>query len=118
MKLSLPNNSVRSCLLALASVLILPASAAHADIIELLANLSGAADGTTSPGTGTAEVVLNTAAQTIEINVTFSGLTSKILQHTSIAARHSALASGLLRPCLHLEPLPHTLRGRLSSHWE
>ena len=76
MKLSLPNNSVRSCLLALASVLILPASAAHADVINLFANLSGAADGTTSPGTGTAEVVLNTAAQTIEINVTFSGLTS------------------------------------------
>jgi CHRD domain len=76
MKLSLPNNSVRSCLLALASVLILPAPAARADVIDLVANLSGAADGTTSPGTGRAEVVLNTTAQTIEINVTFSGLTS------------------------------------------
>jgi len=63
-------------LLATAAMLMLPVSTAHADIIELLASLSGAADGTTSPGTGTAEVVLNTTAQTIEINVTFSGLTS------------------------------------------
>jgi hypothetical protein len=78
MKLSLPNNSVRSCLLALASVLILPASAAHADVINLFANLSGANEvpANTSPGTGTAEVVLNTTAQTIEINVTFSNLTT------------------------------------------
>ena len=76
MKLSLPDISIRPCLLALASVLILPVPAAHADVIDLFANLSGAADGTTSPGTGTAEVVLNTTAQTIEINVTFSGLTS------------------------------------------
>src|SRR6516165_7987024 len=63
-------------LLATAAMLMLPVSSAHADIIEFLANLTGAADGTTSPGTGTAEVVLNTTAQTIEINVTFSGLTS------------------------------------------
>jgi hypothetical protein len=59
-----------------AAMLMLPVSAAHADVIEFFANLSGAADGTTSPGTGTAEVALNTTAQTIEINVTFSGLTS------------------------------------------
>src|SRR6516164_5298202 len=63
-------------LLATAAMLMLPVSSAHADIIEFLANLTGAADGTTSPGTGTAEVVLNTTTQTIEINVTFSGLTS------------------------------------------
>jgi CHRD domain len=79
MKLSLPNNSIRPCLLALASVLILPAPAAHADVINLFANLSGANERPTpvpSPGTGLAQVVLDTTAQTIEIKVTFSGLTS------------------------------------------
>jgi len=79
MKLSLPNNSIRPCLLALASVLLLPAPAAHADVIDLFANLSGANERpnpTPSLGTGLAQVVLDTTAHTIEINVTFSGLTS------------------------------------------
>jgi hypothetical protein len=71
--------SIRSCLLALAVALIVPTSAAHADVINLFANLSGANERPTpvdSPGTGLAQVVLDTIAQTIEINVTFSGLTS------------------------------------------
>jgi hypothetical protein len=80
MKLSLPNNSIQSCLLALASVLILPAPAAHADVINLFANLSFANEMPTPPvpstGTGLAQVVLDTTANTIEIKVTFSGLTS------------------------------------------
>src|SRR5437879_5692945 len=40
MKLSLPNNSIRSCLLALAAVLILPMPASYADTV-LTANLTG-----------------------------------------------------------------------------
>jgi CHRD domain-containing protein len=79
MKLSLPNNSTRSCLLALASVLILPAPAAHADVINLFANLSGANERPTpinSPGTGLAQVVLDTTAQTLTVSATFSGLTT------------------------------------------
>src|SRR5262245_66069627 len=80
MKLSLPNNSIRPCLLALASVLILPAPAAHADVIDLFANLSFANEMPTPPvpstGTGTAQVVLDTTAQTLQVNATFSGLTS------------------------------------------
>jgi|GraSoiStandDraft_15_1057317.scaffolds.fasta_scaffold267293_1 CHRD domain len=76
MKLSLRNNSIRSCLLALASVLILPVSASHADIITLSANLTGALEvpPTGSPGTGQATVILDTTAQTMEVEVTFSGL--------------------------------------------
>jgi hypothetical protein len=57
MKLSLPDISIRPCLLALASVLILPVSASHADIIiTLTANLTGALEvpPTGSPGTGQA----------------------------------------------------------------
>jgi hypothetical protein len=76
MKLSLPDISIRSCLLALASVLILPVSASHADIITLSANLTGALEvpPTGSPGTGQATVILDTTAQTMEVEVTFSGL--------------------------------------------
>jgi hypothetical protein len=76
MTLSLPDISIRPCLLALASVLILPAPAAHADVINLFANLNGANDSTPSLGTGFVQVVLNTTAQTLALNVTFSGLTS------------------------------------------
>jgi hypothetical protein len=79
MKLSLPNNSIRSCLLALASVLILPAPAAHAVVIDLFANLSFANERPTPPvpstGTGLAEVVLDTTAQTLTVSATFGGLT-------------------------------------------
>ena len=79
MKLSLPNNSIQSCLLALASVLILPAPAAHADVIDLFATLSFANEMPTPPvpstGTGSAHVVLDTTAQTLTVSATFSGLT-------------------------------------------
>jgi hypothetical protein len=60
-------------------VLILPAPAADADVINLFANLSGAnerPDPTPSLGTGFVQVVLDTTAQTLGLNVTFSGLTS------------------------------------------
>jgi hypothetical protein len=79
MKLSLPDISIRSCLLALASVLILPAPAAHADVIDLFANLSFANELPTPPvpslGTGSAHVVLDTTAQTLTVSAMFSGLT-------------------------------------------
>jgi CHRD domain len=72
---------MRYCLPALVTVaaLMLPAAAAEADVINLFADLSGANERPNpvpSPGTGFAKVVLDTTAQTLEINVTFSGLTS------------------------------------------
>ena len=77
MKLSLSNNPIRSCLLA--SVLILSAPAAHADVINLFANLSFANEMPTPPvpslGTGSAHVVLDTTAQTLTVSASFSGLT-------------------------------------------
>jgi CHRD domain len=78
MKLSLRNNSIRSCLLALAGVLILPVSASHADTITLSADLTGALEipAVPSMGTGHATVILNTTALTMEVQVSFSGLTS------------------------------------------
>jgi hypothetical protein len=77
MKLSLPYISVRSCLLALAAALILPI-AAHANPITFVTNLSGANENppTTSLGTGLATIVLDPVAQTLQVNATFSGLTS------------------------------------------
>jgi hypothetical protein len=77
--LAQPRIAVWLALFATAALLMLPVSAAHADVINLFANLSGANERPTptpSPGTGLAKVVLDTTAQTIEINVTFSGLTS------------------------------------------
>ena len=44
MKLSLPRNSIGSCLLALAAALILLAPAAHATPMTFFANLSSAND--------------------------------------------------------------------------
>ena len=78
MKLSLPTISIRSCLLPLAAVLILPVSASYADIFTLSGNLTEALEvpPTGSPGTGQATVILNTGLQTMEVKETFSGLTS------------------------------------------
>ena len=93
MKLSLPNNSIRPCLLALASVLILPVSASHADIITLSANLTGANEIPATPSMGTAQatVFLNTTLNTMEVVVIFSGLTSA----TTAAHIHCCLPSPL-----------------------
>ena len=78
MKLSLPDISIRPCLLALVSLLILPAPAAHADQMTFIANLSGANENpaNASPGTGLATIVLDPVAQTLQVNATFSGLTT------------------------------------------
>ena len=76
MKLSFPAISIRSCLLPMAAALILPVPASFADTIVLTANLTGANEvpATGSPGTGQATVTLNTTLNTMEVNVTFSGL--------------------------------------------
>ena len=56
MKLSLPRNSIGSCLLALAAALILPAPATHAAPVTFFANLSGANE---TPPTGSPKRVGN-----------------------------------------------------------
>jgi hypothetical protein len=78
MKLSFPAISMRSCLLPLAAALILPVPASYADPMTFTANLSGANENppTTSLGTGVATIVLDPVAQTLQVNATFSGLTS------------------------------------------
>jgi len=93
MKLSLPDISIRPCLLALASALILPVSASHADIITLSANLTGANEIPATPSMGTAQatVFLNTTLNTMEVVVIFSGLTSG----TTASHIHCCLASPL-----------------------
>jgi hypothetical protein len=63
-------------LLVLMAVLTLLAPTAFAAPITLTAVLNGANDGTPSLGTGFATVVLDPTAQTLQVNVTFSGLMS------------------------------------------
>jgi CHRD domain len=91
MKLSLANNSIRSCLLALAAVLILPMPASYADIFTLSAVLTGALEEppVASQGTGNALVVLDTDLHTMVVSATFSGLTTG----TTAAHIHCCLAS-------------------------
>jgi len=64
--------------LAIATALILPVPAAYAIPITFVGSLTGANEvpPVPSPGTGIATVVLDPTAQTIQINATFSGLTS------------------------------------------
>ncbi|TMJ43256.1 MAG: CHRD domain-containing protein, partial [Alphaproteobacteria bacterium] len=65
---------------ALGSVagLMLQLSTASAIPITFTANLSGANEvpAVVSPGTGLATVILDPTAQTLQVNATFSGLTS------------------------------------------
>jgi CHRD domain len=76
MKLSMSNISIRPCLLALASVLILPTPASYADTV-LTANLTGALEipSNASTATGTAVVTLE-PGDMMRVQITFSGLSS------------------------------------------
>jgi hypothetical protein len=69
---------MKKLLIAVSSALFLTVPAAWAATTTLDANLTQANEvpPTGSPGTGTAIVVLDTTAQTLAVNVTFSGLTS------------------------------------------
>src|SRR5216683_4001439 len=64
--------------LAIATALMLPVPAAYAIPITFVGSLTGANEvpPVPSPGTGLATVVLDSTAQTLQVNVTFSGLTS------------------------------------------
>jgi hypothetical protein len=64
--------------LLIGTALLLPARAAYAIPITFVATLSGANEipPNGSPATGSAKVVLDPAAHTIQINVTFAGLTA------------------------------------------
>ena len=64
--------------LVLMGALILQAPAAHAVPMTFVGNLSGANEvpPVASPGTGLATVILDPTAQTLQVNATFSGLTS------------------------------------------
>jgi CHRD domain/PEP-CTERM motif len=65
-----------SLMLAVAGTVVLPLSTARAATTTLVADLTGANESpsTGSPGTGHATVVLDTTAQTLAVNVLFSGL--------------------------------------------
>jgi hypothetical protein len=64
--------------LAIATTLMLPVPAAYAMPTTFVADLTGANEvpPVVSPGTGFAAVVLDPTAQTLQVNATFSGLTS------------------------------------------
>jgi len=64
--------------LVLGAALLLPARAAYATPITFVAHLSGANEipPNNSPATGLAQVVLDAAAHTMQLNVVFSGLTT------------------------------------------
>jgi len=80
--------------LVLMAALMLPVPAAHAIPMTFVANLTQALEvpPTGSPATGLATVILDPTAQTIQINATFSGLTS----NDTMAHIHCCLASPFL----------------------
>lgn len=77
-------------LTATTMVVIAPASHAQAAILSFTANLNGANEepAVISAGTGTSLVTLDTIANTLRIQATFSGLTG----NTTVAHIHSATA--------------------------
>jgi hypothetical protein len=66
--------------LVLMGILMLQGPAAHATPMTFVGNLSGANEvpPVNTPGTGLATIILDPTAQTIQINATFSGLTSNV----------------------------------------
>jgi CHRD domain len=69
---------IASPALIMMAALMLPISASHATTITYTANLSGPAESppNTSPGTGFATVTTDSIANTLFVDVTFSGLTA------------------------------------------
>ena len=68
--------------LGLVASLILQVPTVHAIPITFVANLSGANElpnPVPSPGTGLATIILDPTAQTLQVNATFSGLTSNTM---------------------------------------
>jgi hypothetical protein len=76
---------------AIAISIVLLTPSAYADTITFTATLSGATEvpPTASAGTGSATVILDTTAQTLLVNVAFSGLTGT----TTASHIHCCLAS-------------------------
>jgi CHRD domain-containing protein/PEP-CTERM motif-containing protein len=85
--------ALRVTVLATLTALMLPVLAAHAAPITFVANLTQANEvpPTGSTATGSASVVLDPTAETIQVNVTFSGLTTPDMA----AHIHCCLASPL-----------------------
>ena len=83
-----------SLVLVLMAAVMLPVPATYATPITFVANLTGANEvpPTGSPGIGHATVVLDPVANTLQVNVTFSGL----LAVTNAAHIHCCLASPFL----------------------
>jgi len=69
-------SETRFVALPLLCLLFLPVSTSRADVIDYTAVLSNLGEGSNSPGSGTATVIIDTVANTMEVRVTFSGLTS------------------------------------------
>lgn len=67
-----------SSALALLAALALQTPTVHATPMTFVGNLNGANEvpPVTSPGTGTATIILDPTAQTIQVNATFTGLTT------------------------------------------
>jgi hypothetical protein len=83
-----------SSLLMLIGMLTVSAPNAYAELITFNANLTGALEvpGTGSPGTGQATVVLDLAANTMAVNITFSALEAG----TTASHIHCCLSSPFL----------------------
>lgn len=80
--------------IAMATFFMLSASAADADTITFVANLTGSLEvpPTASSATGSAVVTIDTILNTMQVNVTFSGLSSG----TTASHIHCCLASPFL----------------------
>jgi CHRD domain len=81
-----------SFIFMVAAALMLPVTAAYAAAITFTVALAGANEvpPVNSPGTGTAIVTLDPTAQTLQLDVTFSGLTS----NSTAAHIHCCLLAG------------------------
>jgi len=101
-KLLLVNNSIRSCVLALALAVILPLPASYADTFILSGNLTGTLESppNASPGTGLAMITLNTDLHTMRVQASFSGLFPTVPAGLPNAGSPSGTTAAHIHCCL------------------
>jgi len=101
--------------LALSFISVLWVSSTHASIIHFQSTLDGAQAGTASPGTGFADLALDDVANSLAVNLTYSGLLSPATNAHIHCCAPPGSAAGVIIPFIPEGFVTGTTSGSFSA---